>query len=151
MTFADPRPGLPDPAFDAGFYADVAPKRLIAWIVDTVLIVLVTAVLVPLTAFTALFFLPLLVLTVGFLYRWATLASRSATWGMRLVAIEFRRADGTRLDGATALLHTLGYTVSMAMVLPQVISVVLMLTGARGQGLSDHVLGTAAINRPAGV
>jgi hypothetical protein len=29
------------------------------------------------------------------------------------------------------------------------VSVVLMLTSARGQGLSDHILGTVAINRAA--
>jgi hypothetical protein len=32
----------------------------------------------------------------------------------------------------------------------QVASVVLMLTSRRGQGLSDHVLGTVALNRRAG-
>jgi hypothetical protein len=37
----------------------------------------------------------------------------------------------------------------MAFVVPQIISVILMLTGARAQGLSDLVLGTAAINRRA--
>ncbi|MFA5539808.1 MAG: RDD family protein, partial [Gemmobacter sp.] len=33
----------------------------------------------------------------------------------------------------------------------QILSVGLMLTGARAQGLTDHLLGTAAINRPAEV
>ncbi|MFC2967833.1 RDD family protein [Acidimangrovimonas pyrenivorans] len=149
MYSADPYPGLPDPDLNAGFYDGVPAKRAIAWVVDTVLIVLVTALIVPFTAFTALFFLPLLFLTVGFLYRWVTLTTRSATWGMRLVAIEFRRFDGSRFDGATAFLHTLGFTVSVSMVLPQLVSIALMLTTARGQGLSDIVLGTAAINRPA--
>ena len=48
-----------------------------------------------------------------------------------------------------AFLHTLGYTVSIGMPLLQVISIVLMLTTERAQGLSDHVLGTVALNRRA--
>ena len=149
MTMYDPWPGLPDPAFQADFYADVPLKRLIAWGVDTVVILVMTVLVVLMTALVGLFFWPVLFLTLGFLYRWVTLARRSATWGMRLAAIEFRTATGARLDPATAFLHTLGYTVSVAMVLPQLLSIALMLMSPRGQGLSDLVLGTAAINRPA--
>ena len=120
-----------------------------AWIFDLVLIVFLTAVIVPFTAFTALFFLPVLFLTVGFFYRWVTLSGRSATWGMRLMSIEFLDRQGQRFDAGTALVWTVGYTISMAFVLPQILSVVLMLISARGQGLTDHVLGTVAINSPA--
>ena len=116
--------------------------------VDTILVALLTAAIVPFTAFVALFFLLFFFLVLGFLYRWVTLSTRSATRGMRLTAIEVRRSDGLPLDLAGAFLHTLGYTVSMAMVLPQILSVGLMATRARGQGLSDLVLGTAAIDRP---
>ena len=156
MTWTDPfaprRPddtGLPDPAFNAGFYADVAPKRLLAWAVDTVLIVLATLAVVLLTALVGLFFLPIIFLTISFLYRYVTLARGSATWGMRLAAIEFRTLQGARFDNATAFAHTLGYTLSIAFVLPQMASIALMLTTPRGQGLSDLALGTAAINRAA--
>ena len=107
-------------------------------------------VLVPFTAFIGLFFLPLMFLVISFLYRWSTLASGSATWGMRLLAIELRDGNGDRLDGGTAFLHTLGYSVSIAFPLLQVVSVGLMLTGSRAQGLTDNVLGTVAINRRAG-
>jgi hypothetical protein len=34
-------------------------------------------------------------------------------------------------------------------VLPQLLSIAMMLFGARGQGLTDFVLGTVAINRAA--
>jgi uncharacterized RDD family membrane protein YckC len=138
----------PDPERHAEFYAGVLPKRLVAWVFDMVLIALVTALIVPFTAFTALFFLPALFVTVGFLYRWATLSGRSATWGMRLVRIEFLDRYGRRFDMATAFLHTLGYSVSMAFAIPQIVSVVLMLSSSRGQGLTDHVLGSVAINSP---
>jgi uncharacterized RDD family membrane protein YckC len=154
MTY-DPRPdhrpevGLPDPVTQAEFYADVPAKRLFAWIVDTILIVALTALVVLFTAFTALFFLPLAFLAVGFLYRWVTLANSSATPGMRLVAIEIRAGDGGRLDPMLAGLHTLGYSVSMAMFPLQLVSIALMLMTERRQGLTDHILGTAAVNRAA--
>ncbi|WP_246831325.1 RDD family protein [Pseudotabrizicola formosa] len=145
MTISDMQP---DPERHAAFYEGVLPKRFLAWVLDLVLIGLVTALIVPFTAFTALFFLPALFLVVGFVYRWFTLSGRSATWGMRLMNIEFLDRNGQRFDGATALLHTLGYTLSMAFVMPQILSVVLMLTSSRGQGLSDLVLGSVAINSP---
>jgi uncharacterized RDD family membrane protein YckC len=140
---------LPDPDHQAEFYADVPLKRGLAWIVDMVLIAILTVVIVPFTAFTALFFLPVLFLMVSFTYRVVSLARRSATPGMRLMAIEFRDRTGRRFDLATAFLHTLGYTLTIATLLLQLLSIGLMLTGARGQGLSDLVLGTVAINRPA--
>ena len=55
---------------------------------------------------------------------------------------------GERFDFATAFLHTLGYTLSIGTLLVQIVSVFLMFTSSRGQGLTDHVLGTVAINRP---
>ncbi|MFY0680500.1 MAG: RDD family protein [Thalassovita sp.] len=140
---------LPDPRTQPEFYQDVNAKRVFAWLVDTIAIVLLCLLIVPFTAFTALFFFPLLVLVVGFGYRVVTLANGSATWGMRLFAVELRKADGEKLDFGTAFLHTLGLTVSFAMPLLQLISVVLMATSDRNQGLSDHLLGTVAINRSA--
>jgi uncharacterized RDD family membrane protein YckC len=139
----------PDPQRHGAFYDGVVTKRFLAWLIDLVLIALLTAVIVPFTAFTALFFLPGLFLFLGFIYRWSTLTGRSATWGMRLMDIEFMDRNGQRFDAATAFLHTLGYSLSMAFGLPQLISVILMLISSRGQGLSDHVLGTVAINSPA--
>ena len=141
---------LPDPDFQAEFYSDVPMKRAVAWIFDTILIAILTIVIVPFTAFTALFFLPVLYLTMSFVYRWVSLARKSATPGMRLMAIEFRNRDGARFDAGIALAHTIGYTLTIGTLVPQILSVVLMLTSARGQGLTDHVLGTVAINRAAG-
>ena len=141
--------GLPDPDTEAEFYDDVPTKRLIAWFADTIVIGLIVLLLTVLSIFTALFVLPLVWMGVSFLYRWLTIASRSATPGMRLVSIELRRADGTRFDGVTALLHTAGYAFSVVTFPLQLVSIVLMLMTARKQGLTDLVLGTAAINRPA--
>lgn len=141
--------GLPDPYTQPEFYNDVPSKRLFAWVIDSILIALVVMLLTVLSVFTALFVLPLVWLAVGFAYRWITIASRSATPGMRLVSIELRRADGSRFDGTTALLHTAGYTFSVVTFPLQLISIAMMLMTERKQGLSDMILGTAAINRPA--
>ncbi|PCH66306.1 MAG: hypothetical protein COC12_13340 [Rhodobacteraceae bacterium] len=138
---------LPDPFNQPQFYASVPSKRLIAWVLDLVLIVAVSVVALPFTGFLGLFFWPVMLLVVGFAYRVVTLANGSATFGMRFAGIEFLDAHGARFDLSLALAHTLGYSVSMAFPLLQVISIVLMLTGARGQGLTDVVLGSVALNR----
>ena len=139
--------GLPDPDYHAEFYADVPSKRLMAWVIDTLLIGLVTAAITFLGFLLPLFFLPLLFAVVSFFYRWGSIAARSATPGMRFMAIELRDRDGRHLDGGTAFLHTVGYMISVVTVPLQLISIVMMLMTARRQGLSDTILGTAAVNR----
>jgi len=149
---ASPRPrlqGLPDPMREPRFYSGVTSKRGLAWLVDEAVTLGLCLLALPFTAFTALLWWPVLWLMVGFLYRWATLATGSATWGMRLMAITLRDRDGDRLDPATAFAHVMGYTVSMALFPLQLASIAVMFALGRGQGLTDLVLGTAAINRPA--
>lgn len=143
------RPGLPDPARERAFYADVPAKRFVAFIADTVIILVFSLLALPLTAFLGLYIFPVFMAVVGFLYRLTTLALSSSTWGMRLMAIELREADGLRLRPVTALLHVGGLYLSFAILPLQVVSVVLMAVLGRGQGLSDLILGTAMINRPA--
>ena len=53
------------------------------------------------------------------------------------------------MRGAMGFAHTLFYTLSVAFVFPQVISVLMMVLGPRGQGLSDLVLGAVMVNRRA--
>ncbi|SHI36147.1 RDD family protein [Wenxinia saemankumensis] len=152
MSFAAPfapaASGLPDPAGRPEFYRGTQGKRAVAWVIDVALIWLATLALMPFTLFLGLFLLPVIVPVVGFLYRWGTIASGSATWGMRLTGIELRGHDGGRLSGGEALAHTGGYALSVAVFPAQLVSMALMAATPRGQGLTDHVLGTAAINRP---
>ncbi|PIE12717.1 MAG: hypothetical protein CSA70_08425 [Rhodobacterales bacterium] len=146
----DPDWHLPDPHAQPEFYADVPMKRLVAWVFDAFFVMVLTVIAIPFTAFTGLFFLPFLWMVIGFGYRVVTLANGSATFGMRMMAIEFRTAQGQRFSLSEAFMHTLGYSVSLSFGVLQVVSVVLMLTTARGQGLTDHVMGTVALNRRAG-
>ncbi|AUQ70809.1 RDD family protein [Phaeobacter inhibens] len=138
---------LPDPDYQADFYQFVASKRLFAWLMDSVLITLLASVAVVFTAFTGLFIWPLLYLVIGFIYRAVTIAAGSATWGMVIAGIELRDLSGRKLDGQGALLHTAGYSISMAFPVLQIISILMMLMSARGQGLTDAVLGTVMLNR----
>jgi uncharacterized RDD family membrane protein YckC len=137
----------PDPDLQPEFYEGVPTKRLLAWLVDVVVLSLLTVAVIPFTAFTALFYLPLLYVVLSFAYRVITLSRGSATWGMRLMSIELRDRDDRPFDTGTAFLHTLGYSISWAIALMQLVSVVMMLSTERRQGLSDLALGTVALNR----
>ncbi|WP_375262363.1 RDD family protein [Palleronia sp.] len=141
--------GLPDPYRDTAFYDDVAVKRGLAWVVDVICITTLSLLLTPLTLFTSILYFPLFYVMVGFVYRTVSIAKWSGTPGMRLMSVELRDASGRRFDLATAALHTLGYTVSWTFFPLQLLSGALMLGTARKQGLSDLVLGSAAINRSA--
>jgi len=140
---------LPDPERQPDFYKDVPLKRLLAWFIDAVITGLACIIILPFTAFTGIFFFPLLFLIVGFAYRTVTIANSSATWGMRVLAIELRKADGEQMDAASAFAHTTGYTLSWFVPVFQLMSIIMMASTARGQGLSDHVLGSVMINRRA--
>ncbi|MFV0360814.1 RDD family protein [Tropicimonas sp.] len=138
--------GLPDPNLAPELYADVPAKRALAWVVDALLIFLLTLLILPFTAFTAVFFYPLLWVTVSFFYRVLTISGGSATWGMRLMAVELRNMRGERFGFGEAFLHTLLYSVFFSFLVPQIVSMVLILTTERHQGLHDLILGSAALN-----
>ena len=144
-----PALGLPDPYRDAAFYEDTAIKRGLAWVVDVICITTLSLLLTPLTLFTSIFYFPLFYVVVGFAYRTASIAKWSGTPGMRLLSVELRNADGDRFDFTQAAMHTLGYTLSWAVFPLQLISGAMMLGTSRKQGLSDLVMGSAAINRSA--
>ena len=138
---------LPDPMEYPELYEGVPLKRLLAWVMDTVLVVVICVLILPLTAFTGVFFFPFLILVISFGYRVILLANGSATLGMRFMAIEFRDGQDRPFDLSLALLHTLGFSFSFSIFLVQVVSAVFMASSARGQGLSDMVLNTTALNR----
>ncbi len=139
----------PDPELQPEFYSDLPLKRFIAWGVDSVILLALTAVIVLFTLFTALFALPAVFITLNIAYRTVTIARNGATPGMQLMAIELRDGRGQIADPLYAFLHTLGYVAASALILPQIVSVALMLMTARRQGLHDLLLGTVVINRAA--
>ena len=149
MTITSHVARLPDPDVEPAFYEGVMAKRGLAWAVDLLVIAALTVLAGLATLTVAFFFWPVVFLTIGFVYRVATIASGSATWGMRLMGIELRGQDGARFDVVQAVLHVGGYYASWAFVVPAFASMVAMAVTARRQGLTDLLLGSAAINRPA--
>ncbi|WP_298862789.1 RDD family protein [uncultured Sulfitobacter sp.] len=139
----------PDPDMQPQFYEGVPTKRLLAWIVDTLIVGFLALLTIPFTFFISLFFLPFVFFMISFAYRVVTLSRGSATWGMRVMAIELRDADDAPFDVSQAFLHTLGYSLSIMIAPLQLISMVLMLSTERRQGLTDMLMGTVALNRRA--
>ncbi len=141
---------LPDPETQAEFYQDVDTKRLVAFGIDTVVTLVITLFVVLLSGFLGFLVFPMLWIGVNFIYRYLQISAKSATWGMRIMAIELRDSSGHLLDGQTAALHTAGFCLSLSVPFIQVISIIMMANDARGQGLCDQFLGTVMINRRAG-
>ena len=142
-------PHLPDPQLLPEFYAWVPLKRFVAWIIDFTLILLLTMMVLVFTVFLTTPILPIVYVALNIAYRTVTIARWGATPGMAVMAMELVTLDGRRPDRGLALAHTLGFTVSMITVVPQIASVAMMLTSPRGQGLSDLLLGTVMLNRAA--
>ena len=139
---------LPDPISQSEFYTDTPIKRLFAWVIDVVITFVLTLVLAILTG--GLLFLLFFGIwaIVSVVYRTLTLAKKSATPGMSFVGIEFRDSHGAHFDFGTAALHTLGTLFSFATTV-QLISIILMLTTPRKQGLMDMLFGSVALNKMA--
>lgn len=140
---------LPDPHLDAQFYEGIVVKRLLAWVLDVLVIsALVLAALVASFGLLAFVF-PALVVGMTLAYRSLCIVKWSATLGMRALAIELRNHRGERLDPFEAVAHTFIYVFAFMTVVGAMANAALMLVTDRHQGLSDLILGTAAINRPA--
>lgn len=139
---------LPDPIHQSEFYSGIPAKRLFAWIIDVILVTLLTFLIGVLTLGIGLLFFVVFYVVIDFLYRWFTMSAGSATLGMRMMAIEIRNGFGERLNAGEAALHTLGFMISAGFFLPQMASIAMMLFGPAHKGLHDVILGTAAINRP---
>ena len=143
---------LPDPERDGQFYEGVPLRRLAAFVIDFIVILLLTMLsmfIVALATFglgTVLFFLVFSL--TGFAYRWIMLFKRSATVGMLLTGIEIRRADGEKMDRASAFLHTVGFLVTFFFAPLLIIGWFLMMSDPYKRVMHDLVLGSAAINRP---
>jgi len=149
MTYYDAAyTGLPDPEMDSQFYEKVPSRRLVAWVFDGIITFGITFLIGVFTVGLGFFIFPIIWLVVGLLYRTFTIASKSSTWGMRVVGIEFRDKNGQKLSTKLALAHTLIFTIGTGFFIIQILSIVLILTSRYGQSVQDMILGTTAINRP---
>ena len=134
-------------------YTDIVWKRIIAHIVDTVIIALAMVPIMVFMVLSAIVTLGLLwipfaltFLAVRFVYYVAfTGGPQSATPGMRLLGVEVRTWDGGRPDYLQATVRLGLYYASMAFLTPLILLVVLFNSERRAA--HDLLSGTVVINR----
>lgn len=146
---------IPSPYEDAQFYDGVPVRRLIAFLIDSVVTVLLMTVIVVVGFVVGLLTFglgwvvaALLFVSADFLYRWLTITSSSATWGMAACGIELRDMRGERLDAGQALFHTGAYYLSVALAIPLLLNLLIMFISPHRRLIHDFLLGTVMINRP---
>lgn len=143
---------LPDPERDGQFYEGVPLRRFSAFVIDFILILVLTIVAMFVVALATLGlgtpFVFVILTCTGFVYRWLMLKQRSATVGMILTGIEIRNARGEKMEQSEAFLHTLGYFVTFFFAPLMIIGWFLMFSDPYKRAMHDLVLGSAAINRP---
>ncbi|MCF1502785.1 RDD family protein [Afifella sp. H1R] len=145
-----------DPTQHPELYDNVRTRRISAFLVDAVIMVVLMTV-----SFVAITFLGLFTLGLGWLlfgliwpvvpilYTMFTLgSSESATPGMRAMGIEMRTFDGGRMYSLLAFVHAVLFWFSVTVLTPFVLLV--SLFSPRKRLLHDIVLGTTVIRRDDG-
>jgi uncharacterized RDD family membrane protein YckC len=144
-----------DAVRDADLFDGVLSKRIVAFIIDAVMIV---ALMIPAALLVGIF--GLVTLGIGWLlfsplfaivalgYIALTLGGgRSATLGMQIAGVEIRTWSGQRMFPLLAILHAILFWVSVSVLTPLVLLVGLFT--ARKQLLHDLLLGVVALNADA--
>ena len=147
--------GVPDPDRDPQFYEGVALRRLIAFLLDTMVILALWVVVLLLTLFLSVVTFgvatPFMMLMLGFtgvIYRGIMLWQRSATLGMLATGIEVRDKNGERCDTATAFLHSLAFVGTLYLLPVAIVGWAMMASSPHGQAMHDRMVNTVVINRP---
>jgi uncharacterized RDD family membrane protein YckC len=138
---------LPDPLAHPEVYEDLVVKRFVAWLVDALVIASLILIVLVLTVFIAVLILPVVVLAISIGYRWIMLSRYGATLGMMLAAIHLRHLDGRTPDPVVCFMHASIFSLGMFFVVPQIVSIALMLVTDYRQGLNDMILRTTLVNR----
>jgi uncharacterized RDD family membrane protein YckC len=133
---------------DVRAYDGVRTRRVMAWLIDYLIIALL---LIPFGILVLL--LGLLTLGLGWalfsvltplvaaVYIWNTLGGpNQATVGMRMMGIRLDRLDGNPVDGLTAVMHTVLFWAGNALVTPFILLVSLFTD--RKRTVHDLLLGT---------
>jgi uncharacterized RDD family membrane protein YckC len=144
-----------NPDTDPALFDGVLSKRIVAFIIDAILIVALmipAALLVLVLGFVTFGFgwllFPPLFAIVALVYMALTLGSAaSATPGMRVTGVEMRTWSGQRLFPLLAIMHALIFWFSIALLTPLVLIVGLLTR--RKQLLHDLLLGVVGLNAEA--
>ncbi|UCI05995.1 RDD family protein [Mesorhizobium sp. B1-1-8] len=133
---------------DTRAYRGVRTRRILAFILDCFIVALLTIPFAILVFFLGLLTLGLgwtlfsvLLPSVAILYIWNTLGSTDqATTGMKIMGIRLERLDGSRIDGLTAVVHSVLFWAANVILTPLVLLVTLF--SDRKRTLHDLLLGT---------
>ncbi|TIM41631.1 RDD family protein [Mesorhizobium sp.] len=133
---------------DVRAYDGVRTRRVLAFIIDYCIVALLTIPFAILVFFLGILTLGLgwmlfciLMPAVAILYIWNTLGSADqATTGMKMMGIRLDRLDGTRIDGLTAVVHSVLFWAGNVILTPLVLLV--SLFADRKRTLHDLLLGT---------
>jgi uncharacterized RDD family membrane protein YckC len=144
-----------DPEREPELFEAILSKRIVAFVIDAILIFLLmipAALLVTVLGFVTLglgwLLFPPLFAIVALGYEGLTLGGRnSATLGMQIVGVEMRTWSGQRMFPLLAILHALLFWISVAVLTPLVLLVPLFTY--RKQLLHDLLLGVLGLNAPA--
>jgi len=154
----DVKPHAYDPAVNPELFIDVLPRRIVAFVIDLVILavpVVVVSTLIfaaGIVTFGIAFFLYLLVppLTVlwGLAYYGFTLGSpQSATVGMRVMDLEMRTWYGSPAYFVLGAVHAVAFWISVSALTPFILLVCFF--NERHRLLHDILLGTVIINNDA--
>lgn len=156
---SDANPGrtghLYDPALHPELYDSVLSKRIVGFLVDAVIIVilmipgaLIVGVIGIVTFGIGFVLFPALFAIVALSYLAFTLGgSRSATVGMNLVGLTMRTMRGDRVFPMLAVVHGLLFWFSISILTPLILLVGLFLQDRRL--LHDLIVGTVVLDRSA--
>ncbi|TIS90203.1 RDD family protein [Mesorhizobium sp.] len=133
---------------DMRAYQGVRTRRVLAFVIDYCIVALLTIPFAILVFFLGLLTLGLgwmlfsiLVPAVAILYIWNTLGrADQATTGMKMMGIRLDRLDGTRIDGLTAVVHSVLFWAGNVILTPLILLV--SLFSDRKRTLHDLLLGT---------
>ena len=133
---------------DVRAYEGVRTRRILAFVLDYIIVGLLSVMFAILVFFLGFLTLGLgwmlygiLVPAVAILYIWNTLGSTDqATTGMKMMGIRLDRLDGTPIDGLTAVVQSVLFWAGNVILSPLVLLVTLF--SDRKRTLHDLLLGT---------
>lgn len=147
------RPSLPDPASAPELFENVLPRRAMAFLIDSIIMIFV-ATLVTIIGAVAGFFtlglawvaLPVVIPLVILGYYAGTLGSHSrATIGMQAMDLVLTPTRGAPLDGWKILIHPLVFWITVWLAWP--VSLVIALFTPRREMVHDLIAGTLMLRR----
>jgi uncharacterized RDD family membrane protein YckC len=136
---------------DVGLYEGVRTRRVFAFLIDYLIVLLLLIPFGLLVFLIGVFTLGLgwmlfsiLFPLVALTYVWNTLGGpRQATTGMQMMGIRLERLDGGRVDGLLAVVHTVLFWAGNVILSPLILLATLFLD--RKRTVHDLLLGTVVV------